>query len=189
MSSEQIKNDYYKELHAASRHYDTKVWTIAGAFLIIIGWVLSKIDWGGEDFWTHENNAIILIFAAVTLFLLLLKFLKEHAYAIWIQKKINAMDEQFQGDSRSVDNIYDISKRHPLYSMPQRNEKEFSETDMIVGLKKKFGEDPYFRSLWFFEEWLIRFPISRVFTRFIALLSLAGFFMGIFILVKIWFSF
>lgn len=178
---------YYKELHAASRHYDVKVWTMLAVFLAVIGWVLLGVEWRddlGDDcllFECSTKNGVILISAAVILFLLLLKFLKEHAYAIWIQKKINNLDEQFQGSSRKPDNLKDLSKRHPLYSMPSESEKEFSECDMIIGLKDKFREDPYFRSIWC-EEKLLRFQVSKLFIWTIAALSILSLLAGITIL-------
>ncbi|MBI2624258.1 hypothetical protein HYW67_02070 [Candidatus Parcubacteria bacterium] len=75
---------YYKELHQTARHYDTKLWTVLGVSLVVIGWLATGFDFA--DF-VSIKNILILFTAGVVSHLLLLKFIKEHAHTLWIQKR------------------------------------------------------------------------------------------------------
>ena len=170
-------NDYYRELHANLRHYDLKAWTVLASLLVVVGFAFSQIQADKDGNLISFRNAIISIVIGIVCFLLLLKFLKEHAHSIWIQKKINEFDQDF---NRSSQEKRVLLRRDPLFSMPSKSEKEdeFSYTKMLVDLKSRFMKDPYFDSF-IGEERLIRLPVSKIFIWLIALFSASAVLFGI----------
>jgi len=179
------KEDYYKELHANLRHYDAKAWTVTVAFFAAITFVLSQIR---GALWSARNAFTLILFGVIS-FLLLLKFLKEHAHSLWIQKKINEFDQcsnqELQGKDfylKKDEPSRVLLERNPLFSMPSRSENEFSHVDMLVALKGKFRKDPYFDSMPG-EERLIRLPVAKIFIWFMIMSSTTSFILGCIILI------
>jgi len=109
------------------------------------------------------KNCIIFFIGGVISFLILIKFSKEHAFIIWIQKKIDRFDNDFNKFSQEKDQF---KKRQPLYSILNKHdnskEEEYSIINLLIELKSKFIKDPYFDSIPF-EEQLIKFPASKCF--------------------------
>jgi len=96
---------YYKELHAAARNYDIKLWGTLVSFLVVVGWILSGIEFEESFIKTNSENIVRLFFAGLISLILLIKFVKEHGVAMLIQDEINRLDKD--------------KGRIPLYSSPR----------------------------------------------------------------------
>lgn len=84
--------DYYRELHATGRHYSTQSWATLVSFLVVVGWILSGINFN-VLFQHDSSNLFHLFFAGVASLILLLKFTREHGWILLIQSEIKKMDE------------------------------------------------------------------------------------------------
>lgn len=84
--------DYYRELHATGRHYSTQSWATLVSFLVVVGWILSGINFN-LLFQPDSSNLFHLFFAGVASLILLLKFIREHGWILLIQNEINRIDE------------------------------------------------------------------------------------------------
>ena len=98
MSNAKItKQDYYRELHAAARNYNTKLWAIPPIFIAVAGFVINKLKLedikSAQGFASYENLILLLGGGAIAL-ILLLQALKDSYFQILIQKKINEIEEQ-----------------------------------------------------------------------------------------------
>lgn len=140
--------DYYKELHATGRHYSTQSWATLVSFLIVVGWILSGINFN-VLFQPDPSNLFHLFFAGVASLILLLKFLREHGWILLIQSEINKMDED---------------KTHlPLYSSDKLSE-------LLMERKISLNSIPLF------EEELFKFRVSRwlIWTMFLTMVVIFG---------------
>jgi len=125
--------DYCRELHATGRHYSNQSWATLVSFLIVVGWILSGINFN-TLFQPDPSNLFHLFFAGVLSLILLLKFLREHGWILLIQSEINKMDED---------------KTHlPLYSSDKLSE-------LLMEQKISLNSIPLF------EEELFKFRVSR----------------------------
>lgn len=79
-------NDYTKELHATSRHYDTKLWAVPG---IAFGITLTGLGLNLN----HLNEPRIYFLFAVINFLLWMQFTKDHVLQILVQNELRKLDE------------------------------------------------------------------------------------------------
>lgn len=141
------KADYYKELHSASRSYNTKLWTIPGLFILVVGFIFKGLEFNSMDSFASLKNFILLVGGGVIIFMLLLQSLKDSFFQISIQKKINELEES----EKAIEGM-------PLYSAT-----DTEITRRLQQLKENFDTDGHRTKFWRPKEYLIRMRVSKPF--------------------------
>jgi len=106
--------EYYSALQKSLDGYDAKLWQVPGLFFVIIGLLISGLDFG-NNFWSSWYNGTLFIIGTILTGLLLVYYNKAQLFFLLIQEKINEFDRIYN------ENWKNKIERIPLASMPQKD--------------------------------------------------------------------
>jgi len=135
------RQEYYTQLHSAARNYNTKLWTIPGLFIVVVGFIVDQLNIDSIDKFVSLKNFIVLLFGGIIIFILLLQAHKDSFFQISIQKKINELERD-------------------LYDMPIYSACDAELANRIHELNQNTNNHVHFSR---FRECLIRMHVSAFF--------------------------